>query len=48
MIDCLSLNFRLTAHALGDPGLSRRMPAVLVVVFQDAASILFPVPMSDN
>jgi len=48
MVNCLSLNFRLAAHALGDLGLSRCMPAVLVVMFQDAASMLFPVPMSDS
>ena len=38
MVDRLSLNFRLTAHALGDPGLSRRMPAVLIVVFHMSSS----------
>jgi hypothetical protein len=48
MINCLSHRLGFTAHALGDFGLSRRMPAVFVVVFQDAASMLFPVRMSDS
>jgi hypothetical protein len=38
MINFLSHRLGFTAHALGDFGLSRRMPAVLIVVFHMSSS----------